>query len=886
MKNCPKPRSVLLNGIKEAIRMMFPNIYRKINKKHFPIYSAVFTAVLFLLILAFSGILGFGNKTILSGDLFSQYTSFIQDFLNVLKGNGNFYYSFSIFFGNPATAGYAYYCLSPFNLLYLLPFSVSAMTAVIITLKLSLAAALFQLFLSKGLKEKSPFTILFGMAYGLCTFAVTMCINIMWLDALYTLPLIMLLLLRYVRGASPLPLIPAYVYLFLTNFYMGYISGIFTAFCFIALLFVSFRGTRRDVLPYLLKKGFIYAGCVLLAAACCAAVLLPAAYELLKSDQNRSAFSLFSITIPDVICNLFAGEMQGLGSPIPLIYCGLPVLFLLPAYFLCEKIELKEKLAAGFILLFYVTASQFLPLYRFIHAMEAPNWYAHRYAYCLVFLILTLCCRILPYSKETSIKKSLISTAILLALYAIMIPIQNLWYGGYHTNNYSFFLLSGLLLAVYLFLHHYRPRYSAVLFSVLFSAELLINGCTCFARNDFGFHTEETLSQWESTEGSVIPELLSADPDLYRVRVNGEICFNAPSRFGYAGLNSFTTTDNAKLRETLSSLGIGTSFMSIYDHGYTDLTDMIFGVKYNLDLSGQLNGSPMALPIAFMCSPALYSWEDTHDVFSNQENLVSQMAGKRYSFFSPLTIDNKNVVAKNMEIYPFEDATVFQHISDMAVNGSVKISFPDSVSENILAHFTPTDTPVIRNTSPVIAQPDIGFCKSHNLSDGNIVCALPDENRIPALELKFSQNGDFDYTIKSMHFVSYDTSMLAELRKDLGRNPFVLSSYRDGELNGTVTAEADRPLLFFSIPYDKGWEAIVDDAPATTYAAVNDTFLCLELTPGTHSIRLVYQHPYADTGRLISGSSLILFLVLFLLQKKNNSSKSKKAETNGMEDKA
>ena len=111
---------------------MFSRLIDK--KKLFPLYSAVFTAVIFLIILALNNICGYGNNTILSGDLFSQYSAFIQSFINTLKGNGSFYYSFSVFLGNPVTASYAYYCLSPFNLLYLLPvISVSAMTLIIIT---------------------------------------------------------------------------------------------------------------------------------------------------------------------------------------------------------------------------------------------------------------------------------------------------------------------------------------------------------------------------------------------------------------------------------------------------------------------------------------------------------------------------------------------------------------------------------------------------------------------------------------------------------------------------------------------------------------------------------------------------------------------------------
>lgn len=846
---------------------MKPFLRSKVKERHYPLYSAMLTTAIFLLILFFSGILGYGNKTILSGDLFSQYTAFIQSFLNVLKGNGSFYYSFSVFFGNPATAGYAYYCLSPFNLLYLIPgISVSAMTAVIITLKLSLAAAMFQLFLSKGLGEKSPCTILFGTAYGLCTFAVSMCIHIMWLDALYTLPVIILLMKRYFNGSSILPLIPAYAYLFITNFYMGYIAGIFTALIFLSLLILNIKEKTRAAFLDSIKKCLLYAFSVLLSAGICAAVLLPTAYELLDKDQSRSAFTLFSVTLPDVLCNLFMGEMQGIGSPIPLIYCGLPVLLLLPAYFMCSRIEKREKLAAGFILIFYLAASQFLPLYRFLHAMEAPNWYAHRYAWCMVFLILTLCCRALPYLKEIPVKKYIVIVSGLMLLYAILIPFQKLCYGGYHTNSYGFFLINAAFLALYIALLHYSHKYKGLFLTILFSAELLINGCTCFSRNDFGFHSEDELASWEKNEQDIIPELLAADKDIYRVRVNGEICFNAPSRFGYMGLNTFTTTDNAKLRETLSSLGIGTSFMSIYDHGYTDLTDMLFGVKYSLNAqTGELSGSPLALPIGFMCSPGLLSWNNDHDVFTNQENLVSLMANKKYSFYTPLSVSNNNITAKNMEIYPFDDATLFQHISDVAVDGSINISFPESVSDNILAHFTSLSEPVIRNTAPTIEYPISGFNKSHTLSDESIVKALPNEFGIPCINLLFSRNGDFDYAVKNMYFCAYNSDNLADLRKDLGSMPLIINAFRNDEISGTVNASADRPILFFSIPYDKGWDAYIDDSPAPTYPVINDSFLSLELTPGTHNIRLIYSHPGADTGKLISGGSLLVLLILTLI---------------------
>ena len=850
------------------------------EKKHlYPVYSFILTAILFLILLGTCGILGYGNNTILSGDLFSQYIAFIQSFLHVLKGEGNFYYSFSIFLGNPAVASYAYYCLSPFNLLYLIPgISVSAMTLVIILLKLSLAAATFQIYLSQGLKINKYYSILFSTAYALCTFAVSMFVHIMWLDALYTLPILLLLLIKFIKGSSFLPLVPAYAYLFITNFYMGYIVGIFSAICFLALLIIETEKWDRANIVNAMKRVFLYTFSVLLAAACCAAILLPAAYELLAQNDTRSVFSLQSVTIPDVLCNLFIGEMQGMGSPIPLIYCGIPVILLIFVFFSSHSIRSKEKIAAYTILLFYLAGSQFLPIYKFLHAMEAPNWYAHRYAFCIVFILLSISCRAVPHIEEVPLKKLISYTAIVLAAYTILIPFQALCYPSYHINSHGWLILNACFLCLYLILIRFRPKRLALCLTLLLSAELLINGHTCITRNDFGYHSEDMVNQWKDSEGGTIPSLQAADPSFYRIRVNGETNFNAPSYFHYAGLNSFSSIDNTKLRETLSSLGIATSFMCIYDHGYTDLTDMLFGVKYSMDINTkELNGSPLALPVGYMCSPSLLAWQNGADAFANQENLVNLMTGSKYSFYQTLDIGANDIITKNIEIMPFENVFLFQHITDMAVNGMVSFRFPEQTGKTVLAYFPTCDEPIIRASSPQVDVPITGYMKSTNLSDGNIIYATHDENGIPEVNLLFSENGDYDYAVESLQFRSYDNSALSSLRKDLGQHSLEVEQYSDGYLSGIVEATAERPLLFLSIPYSEGWQALVDDTPTPVLSAVNDSFISLYLTPGTHKIQLQYNHPYAIIGNMISCGAFITLLLLLLLHRKKSASTLNKA---------
>ena len=51
------------------------------------------TIIAFCLFLAFYGVLGYGNYTILRGDLVAQYIDFISMYIRVLKGEEDFWYS-------------------------------------------------------------------------------------------------------------------------------------------------------------------------------------------------------------------------------------------------------------------------------------------------------------------------------------------------------------------------------------------------------------------------------------------------------------------------------------------------------------------------------------------------------------------------------------------------------------------------------------------------------------------------------------------------------------------------------------------------------------------------------------------------------------------------
>jgi uncharacterized membrane protein YfhO len=78
-------------------------------------------------------------------------------------------------------------------------------------------------------------------------------------------------------------------------------------------------------------------------------------------------------------------------------------------------------------------------------------------------------------------------------------------------------------------------------------------------------------------------------------------------------------------------------------------------------------------------------------------------------------------------------------------------------------------------------------------------------------------------------------------------------------------------MLFFSIPFDKGWSAKVDGKKEPLFM-INIGFTGLLLDKGEHNIELSFLPPFYYTGAYISLISVFLFILIlaikFLIEKK------------------
>ena len=84
-----------------------------------------------------------------------------------------------------------------------------------------------------------------------------------------------------------------------------------------------------------------------------------------------------------------------------------------------------------------------------------------------------------------------------------------------------------------------------------------------------------------------------------------------------------------------------------------------------------------------------------------------------------------------------------------------------------------------------------------------------------------------------------------------------ITDYDQNHFKGTIDLDRKK-LLFFSIPFDKGWSAEVDGKPAQLLR-VNLGFTGLVLGPGKHSVYLKFFPRYVGIGSVVSLISLLLY---------------------------
>ena len=131
----------------------------------------------------------------------------------------------------------------------------------------------------------------------------------------------------------------------------------------------------------------------------------------------------------------------------------------------------------------------------------------------------------------------------------------------------------------------------------------------------------------------------------------------------------------------------------------------------------------------------------------------------------------------------------------------------------------------------------------------------------------------FEDSYISSDIKKYPNYTLDEYSRDINilkENSFKTSYFSDNLIKGDIFL--DMPgILFFSIPFDEGWEILVNDQTINPLR-INYGFLGIPLGSGKYSISLNFFPPWLKSGCFVSFISLLFYLYFIKIYRRNNGS--------------
>ena len=105
-----------------------------------------------------------------------------------------------------------------------------------------------------------------------------------------------------------------------------------------------------------------------------------------------------------------------------------------------------------------------------------------------------------------------------------------------------------------------------------------------------------------------------------------------------------------------------------------------------------------------------------------------------------------------------------------------------------------------------------------------------------------------------------DEEVMEELAQRMQENAWKLTSAKGNHLSGTIHAQEDQ-MLFFSIPYDKGWTVKIDGKKVKT-KALGKAFLTVKVPEGKHKVSLTYVSSGFKEGAILSVAGFAIFILI------------------------
>lgn len=159
----------------------------------------------------------------------------------------------------------------------------------------------------------------------------------------------------------------------------------------------------------------------------------------------------------------------------------------------------------------------------------------------------------------------------------------------------------------------------------------------------------------------------------------------------------------------------------------------------------------------------------------------------------------------------------------------------------------------------------------YNNQNNTFEYVLSSNEELKTLNISLTE-GEFD--ISDIKVYTMDYNKIKNIKNNISEMVINKVKLEDNHIVGTINAKVDG-YVKITIPYDDGFKLYLD-GERVGKVLIDDCFLGLEITKGSHTIDIIYEPPLLKTGAVISLIGvLLLILVIFYPKLENKFNKIK-----------
>ena len=913
------------NVVRPSMAKQGPEAYLKEMKRREhqrSFFSFFLPFIILALSFAVQNVFPFGDRHILTVDLYHQYAPFLLELRDKLLSGESLFLSWRGGLGYNFYATFTYYLASPLNLLSLIfpESALSELVSFLVLLKIGLAGFCFHLFLKKSSRRDGPLALAFATAYALSGFVMAFFWNIMWLDTLYMLPLTALGMIILLRDGKMSLYIFSLALLIICNFYTGFFACVFLAFYF----FVCFERVSVGCSPssYFLSLSRMLIS-TLLGAGLSMISLFPTIIALRRTSASGDSFPAdFTYSNPfiDFLSRLLPFAKPSIRSGMANIYVGSFVLLLFFVYLSSQKIPPGRK-TLNLSLLAFLFFSFNNNVANFIwHGLHYPNQLPYRNSFVFCFFILVMMYEALPSLRQLELQyfwPYVGGLALLLMLLNKMdaeaYTVSSVYLGIAFILLYALFfslystqkLKRGGMAATVLkrFPELRKTSVLSIVLLTLMLAELCLNSLISIS----SVADSEYFGSREDYKAGPVPEQIATVADKLRRENPHEIrrmeildakTVNDPALYRLDGISIFNSTYPQKPVELMGKLGLSSNGINSYQFlGSTPVLDSLLGLRYLFCRQGvrfdplrrekiysstelDVYECPSALPLAFLAPEQLISGlspqSDVADFtpFRTQTYLFRELTGAGGIFENQnLSLDDSASVGfkkfegqkpELMNLSRDENQNgVLEFEAHAEVDGDYYVAWKaDGLHLSEVKRCRPGDEIKLGSKASNVTQ--LGHFKKGE--EFRIRVAFDSESA--------SKSGTFKLWCARLNDEVYDEA-IAKIQAEAPE----FSRANSSELVLRTHSDEARS-LFFSITEDPGWTCFVD-GEEQALSIIENCFMAVPLSAGEHQVRMSFCPQGFRPGAIVSLLSLLPALGILVYELL--SSHKKKAKTQSLE---